>query len=322
MWNEDITKISIKEYIEGLGIPTRVEGSRTFCSSPFSSDRNWSFCIYPTNTYFDWSTGHGGNIINLVSRLNNCSLAEAAKTLKKEVKDEKYKPNYTKRWEEPEQRGLSKPFDYETYVNTNPEECEEIKKYAASRGITEGYFCGVFFNRIRKTYASRRGQREIDGWELERTPALGFVHVDKNLQPCGVKLRRIDNKEPRFAARGRLGMYLRPAIADAVGIPKLYLVEGEANANVLWTFLRGTSNVLSAGGVSSVLKWEDLPPSLRGLSMKLILDYDGSEELYQERLKLYKELKSEPIKLILPKGEDINSLYCRGEMWKIENLLL
>lgn len=57
--HEDITKISIKEYLEGMGIPTRKEGARHFASSPFSTDSNWSFVIYPTNTYFDFSTGQG-----------------------------------------------------------------------------------------------------------------------------------------------------------------------------------------------------------------------------------------------------------------------
>ncbi len=59
----------------------------------------------------------------------------------------------------------------------------------------------------------------------------------------------------------------------------------------------------------------------RELKKKLIIDYDGNEELYQQRLKLYEGLGAEPIKLILPKGEDINSLYCKKQMWLIEHML-
>jgi len=335
--NEDITKISIKDYLEGIGINTRKEGSRYFCSSPFSSDRNWSFCIYPTNTYFDFSTGHGGNIINLVARINNLSLSDAAKQLRAGIKFELYKPTYEQIKEEIVN---TNEFDLTKYINKNPEEIQRIKAYAESRGITEGYECGVFFtrrNRFERALGNRTGV--VSPWKIGitdstgsgldwvRNPALMFVHVDKNLKPCGAKFRRIDKQEPRFSARGILGFYLletHPLVKSTL----LYVVESESSANSLWSFLKSygtvTQNyiVLSRGGVTSAPKLSDLPEDLQKLPIKLIIDYDGSEELYKERLKLYEDLKAEPIKLILPKGEDINFLYCRNEMWKIESLLL
>lgn len=309
--HEDITKISIKEYLEGMGIPTRKEGARHFASSPFSTDSNWSFVIYPTNTYFDFSTGQGGNILNLVSRIRNISLRDAAHELRQGIRHEKFKPSY----KQPEQQRPQAPFDYTKYINTDAEECAKIKAYAASRGIEEGYFCGAFFQRD-------RNDKPASKWR--RVPALGFLHVDKDLKPCGIKLRRIDQGIPKFSARGQLGIYM-PELIIPVELVKdrVYVVEGEANANSLMQYLHKLSLrafVCSFGGVSPCL--EQLPIKLRNLTIKLIIDYDGSEELYKERLKLYEDLKAEPIKLILPKGEDINSLYCKGEMWKIESLLL
>jgi hypothetical protein len=316
---DDITQISIKDYLEGIGIPTRKEGSKYFASSPFSSDRNWSFCVYPTNTYFDWSSGSGGNILNLVSRLENISLSDAAKKLREGVKYEKYKPNYKASRAQSEHR---EPFDYEKYTNQDPAECEEIKAYAASRGITEGYFCGVFYTRDFTT----------KGWI--RVPALGFLHVDKNLKPCGAKFRKIrkspdSDQSVRFSARGSLNFYIlstkedsKPYLKDTV----LYVVEGEANANSLRNVLRKLSIsavILSTGGVSMTHSLiGNIPPEYLNFPKKVIIDYDGNEELYQQRIKLYEELKAEPIKMILPKGEDINSLYVKGEIWKIENLLV
>lgn len=315
--NENPVEIPIKDYLEGIGIPTRKEGTRYFASSPFSRDSNWSFVIYPTNTYFDFSTGHGGNILNLVSRLDNISLSDAAAKLKSGIRYEKYKPNYKKIKEE-----LYKEveFNIERYINTNKEEIEKINAYAKSRGITEDYFPGVFFTR--KLVSDSSGK-----WI--RNPALGFLHVDKNLKPCGAKFRKIvqgtpKDQSPRFSARGNLGFYILGEIAKSSHI---YVVESESSANSLWMYLKtiGTANwsvILSRGGVSSATKLSDLPEHLQGPPKKLIIDYDGNEELYQQRLQLYKDLDAQPIKLILPKGEDINSLYCKGEMWKVERLLL
>lgn len=342
----DILQISIKDYLEGIGIPTRKEGSRYFASSPFSRDSNWSFVIYPTNTYFDFSTGHGGNIINLVSRLNGISLSDAANQLRNGVKHEKYKPNYKKIKEE-----LFKEVEFklEKYINHNEEECEKIHAYAKNRGITEGYFCGVFFTRFVES-DPKMDRPILSGSKWIRVPALGFLHVDKNLKPCGAKFRKIitgtpKDQSPRFSARGNLGFYMfftqtkevfgtethqMMSISEKIAQLNtqscvLYVVESESSANSLASWLQKhqiSSVVLSRGGVSSACKTEDLPEQLQGLQKKLIIDYDGNEELYQQRLQLYSDLDAQPIKLILPKGEDINSLYVKNEMWKIENLLL
>lgn len=333
----DVTQISIKDYLENIGIPTRREGAKYFASSPFSSDRNWSFCIYPTNTYFDFSSGHGGNIINLVSRIENISTSEAAKKLREGIRYEKYKPNY----KQPEQQRPSEPFDYKKYINTNPEERAQIKAYATSRGITEGYECGVFFTRAIETsnpatgevvqhILSGGGKRSSSSWK--RIPALAFLHVDKYFQPCGIKFRKIKLSEnydqsSRFSSRGKLGFYILETNPHA-NIDQIYVVESESSANSLWMYLKdyGTASmnsiVISRGGVSSAPALEDLPEIYQSLPKKVIIDYDGSEELYQQRLKLYESLQAQPIKMILPKGEDINSLYCKNEMWKIENILI
>ena len=327
----DILQISIKDYLESIGIPTRKEGSRYFASSPFSRDSNWSFVIYPTNTYFDFSTGQGGNILNLVSRIYSISLSDAANQLRNGVKHEKYKPNYKKIKEE-----LFKEVEFklEKYINHDEEECEKIHAYAKSRGITEGYFCGVFFTRFVES-DPKMDRHILSGSKWIRVPALGFLHVDKNLKPCGAKFRKIITGTPvdqstRFSARGKSNLFIAISLTDLdkhlnTTSPVLFVVEGEINALSLQAYLQNCMQpavVVSQGGVSASLTLEDLPTQLQGLKKKVIIDYDGNEELYQQRLQLYSGLDAQPIKLILPKGEDINSLYVKNEMWKIEQLLL
>ena len=313
----NVKDISIVDFLESIGVPTRKQGNRYFASSPFSRDSNWSFCIYPTNTYFDWSTGNSGDIVRLVMKLYNFSYQDAIKYLINN-NYEAYKP-HNKHFKKEDKS--QKDFKLEKYINHNEEECEKIHAYANSRGIKEGYLCGLVFTRKMDCDILSRSP------DWRRNPALGFVHVDKNLNPCGIKLRRIDNQEPRFSARGNLGLYILgiETVNQDLSQHVLNVVEGEANANSLWTWLKEMnvpSVVVSSGGVASSNLIQNLPTNLVNLSKRLIIDYDGSEELYQQRLALYKDLDAKPIRLILPKGEDINSLYSRGEMWKIEGLLL
>lgn len=329
----EIKDISIVNYLNEIGIETRKEGPRYFCSSPFSSDRNWSFCVYPGNTYFDWSTGHGGNIINLHSRIRGISTADAYNELKDGIAHEKYKPNY-KYFKEKDE--FWEEFSVERYINRRDDEIAAIKEYASRRGITENYVPGVFFSRSRDSESERLPGGNVSGRNWIRNPAIMFVHVDKNLKPCGAKFRKIKQSEDRdqsvrFSARGKLGFYLlfpqKTGSQSWVQTTQsvLYVVESESSANSLWSHidqcLNTNSVVLSMGGVSSAPKLQELPELIRGMSKKLIIDYDGNEELYQERLKLYKDLNAEPIKLILPKGEDLNSLFVKKQMYLIEHLL-
>lgn len=326
---------SIPEYLNSIGISTRKSGNKIFASSPFSRDTNWSFCCYlNTNSYFDFSTGHGGNIITLVSRINHCSNREAVEILKK-GNYEKYKPNYKQYKEEPK---FWENFEVEKYTNYSKKDCEAIQDYAKSRGITRGYINAVFFTR-------EVGHGNMEFWDTHpqhrpindgspkwiRNPSIGFVHVDKFLKPCGIKFRKIqcqtpNDQSPRFSARGVLGFYVlenlgtKPSFESAV----LYVVESESSANSLYeylTILKKPAVIISRGGVSSAPKLDELPDKYRFMKKKIIIDYDGNEELYQERLKLYAPLKGEPIKLMLPKGEDINSLFCKGKLDLIDNLL-
>lgn len=317
--NDLVKDISIIDYLEKRGFKFKAAGGgKHFCSSPFSRDTNWSFCVYPTNTYFDWSTGHGGNIVSLHSRLMGLSFSDAINDLTANNTYEKYKPNY-KQYKQ--SKDFFKDFDYKKYINTNAAEVEEIQKYAASRRITSGYLPGVFFTR-------EKDEKGHERWV--RNPSMMFLHQDENGNICGAKFRKITlqtpkDQSPRFSARGNLGFFILRGHQDNELSEQavLYVVESESSAISLSDYLnqiKTPSVVLSTGGVSSPPK--RIPAKYKGLPVKLIIDYDGNEKLYQERLKLYSHLNAEPIKMILPKGEDINSLYCQDKMYLIEHLLL
>jgi hypothetical protein len=311
---KDIRELSIKDYLESRGVTVEQNGKKWFCSSPFSRDTNWSFCIYPSNTFYCWSTGKHGDIITLAMLMEGVEFKEALQILSK-GKFAKYVPNYKKYKEDDD---FWKDFDYTKYLTYDENEKKAIISYGQSRSISSGYHCGVYFT------------RSADRQSWVRNPAMMFLHQDKDGNICGAKFRKIydDNKcdgsnGPRFSARGKLGFYiLDTGIPETWEKKATYLCESETSSNSLWSYFiqrQRPVRIISMGGVSSAPK--ELPKGSENHIICLIIDYDGDEKLYQERLKQYEHLNVTPIKLCLPKGEDINSLYHRGEMYKIEQLL-
>lgn len=298
---------SIKDYLESRGIEVIQKGHKYFCSSPFAKDTNWSFCVYPNNNYYCWSTGVGGDIINLVQRLEQCSFRAALNHLDN-GNFATYKPNYKKIKEDKE---YWKNFDYTKYINNNEKEIQETISYGKSRSICHGFNCGVYFD---------RNSNKLADWT--RHPSLMFLHTDLDGNICGAKFRDIVGK--KFSSRGKLGFYiLENIIEKTYEKPNVFLVESETSANSLWEWFRSTNHsavVISMGGVSCIPK--ELPKKYNDYLLKIIIDYDGDEDLYKQRIKQYEHLNAKPVRLILPKNEDINSLYHKNQMYLIENLLL
>lgn len=308
MTRDEICRISILEYLSARGFSSRKNGSLYFAKSPFSRDSNWSLCVYPTNTFYDWSQGFGGTIIDLVIKMENCTASEAIKKLS-EKDFPIWKPNYK---EIKAREGFYKDFEYTKYLSTDEKEISTIQRYALSRGWKNG------FESVR--YYDFNPEKD----SFIPIPSVGFVHKDTNLKPIGIKFRNIDSNGPRFSARGKMGFYILENVnPDNPGEPSLYMIEGEGNANSLWQYLSEIGVncvVMSCGGVGQFPK--ELPDKYKNLKeKKLIIDYDGDEELYLKRLENYKEYELTPIKMRLDKGIDINHLYSTNNMEIITNLL-
>jgi hypothetical protein len=81
-----IKDINIKQYLNKKGINPKKDFQYygMYCS-PFREDVNASFKVdYQLNIWYDFGTGDGGSIIDLVMKMENCSFHEAANKLEKE----------------------------------------------------------------------------------------------------------------------------------------------------------------------------------------------------------------------------------------------
>lgn len=290
-------------------------GSLLRCRSVVNRDTDWSMRIYPaTNSFYDFSSGSGGSVIDLVMLMEGVDLSTALQILS----DEKYTPfqaNYKK----------SKPiaqrqFEYTRYLTTDKNMIAAIHGYAASRGWHNGYETGFF------PVCDEDGK-----WREE--PSVMFLHRDIVGNIVGAKFRKISNNQykdkdngARFSSRGKMEYFILEYIdPENYGEPTLYIVEGEGNAISLWQYCQDTKRncvVVSFGGVSNFP--DKLPPKYSELKeKKLIIDYDGDERNYLSRIQRYTDRYDglSPVKIKLDKGVDINKLYLDGNLNFLNTLI-
>lgn len=287
--------MKLHAYLVSKGFTLIPDGDRFVTNSPIKAlsgdiDKTPSFVLFGDGFFKDFSTGHYGDLSTLMRLLGDSG----------EVNLPDFSP--------PPPRKRQSHWNNQIppkYLDISPEERDAIVAYANSRRITEGFIPGVYF---RPDYSRR--------------PAMMMVHQDIEGRICGAKFRAIDppSGERRFVMRGRPGFYILKTFGTLTTDPVLYLVESETSANSLWMVCRETNRnaiVISHGSVEQIPK--ELPYS--ELRKFLILDVDGNDELYSTRVAKYSHLGLEPLKLNLPKGDDINSLYNSNSHYLIENLI-
>ena len=83
----NVKNISIKRLLAGQGIaPKQERGSYGMYLSPLREERTPSFKVdYGQNLWYDHGIGEGGSIIDLVARMERCSIGEAIRRLENDV---------------------------------------------------------------------------------------------------------------------------------------------------------------------------------------------------------------------------------------------
>lgn len=81
----EIKQISIRQYLAGLGIyPAQDHSHYGMYHSPFREDHDASMKVdYPKNLWIDYGTSEGGTLIDLVMKMEHCSLHEAISMLER-----------------------------------------------------------------------------------------------------------------------------------------------------------------------------------------------------------------------------------------------
>ena len=302
---EEAKAYPINEILDSIGCTRgRKSGDKVFYSSPFSSDSDPSLCVFlNNNTYHDFSNGYGGDAIDLVMKIEGCNFVEAVSKLSGDVSLDHIEDFIIGKSKEEDEEEIN--FSPSTYFTQDKYNIVKIREYANSRGIRHGYLPAVV--------------SDFSTGERVYRLAMMFTHI-KNGKPSGAKFRFIKPVGSRFTARGKLCAYILPNLIGGED-PVLYICESETSANSLWELMRRdkiNGVVISMGGVGKQIT---IPNEYSHIKRRyLIIDYDGNEEKYEERVKFHGDV-AEPIKLALPKGEDLNSLYVSGRIEEYKHLI-
>ena len=160
---ERARSICIVKTLAKLGhFPSRTREKEAWFLSPLRSETQASLKVsLKLNRWYDFGIGEGGNVIDLVCKISNCSVSEALQFLSDEL------PVYLFRG--PVTDTLERDSG-NTIVKVKPISRSYLKKYVRSRGIplqvARKYCKEVWYECHGKTYYAIGLQNNENGWEL------------------------------------------------------------------------------------------------------------------------------------------------------------
>jgi len=160
---ERARNICIVETLAKLGhFPSRETEKEAWYFSPLRSETQASFKVsLKKNRWYDFGIGEGGNIIDLVCLLSNCSVGEALQFLSDELPVFSFQGPIT---------DTSETESGNTILKVKPITRSYLKKYVSSRGISlevaRNYCKEVWYECRGKSYYAIGLQNKDGGWEL------------------------------------------------------------------------------------------------------------------------------------------------------------
>ncbi len=179
-------QISIKQFLSDRGItPVRENNNSGVYLSPLRTEQTPSFKVdYVKNIWYDFGSGEGGSIIDLVMKLEHCTTAEAfAKLENSSFLSHRNEPSTS-----------AEPVI--TVNSVKPLASPQLINYIHSRGIdidiAKRYCSEVHFTNGGKNYYAIGFRCDSGGWELRNqyfkggTSPKGITTIDKNSSECMV----------------------------------------------------------------------------------------------------------------------------------------
>lgn len=307
--SDDIIKAKsfpIEHYLNSIGVHiSNGSGRKFFCLSPLTDEKTPSFRVdRSSNRFVDYSSGKKGDVIDLHMALSGDDFVRTVVYLS--MKD--IVPYATAIERKPRKINNVEEFDVENFPGFNMTDHEMFSayKYADSRLILR--YC-------------------IKPIKVLERIGIAFTHKWIYGGVSGFKVRFIDDQQPKFYMLGNTGFCCFESGSVKDNTP-LYICESETSSvSLFYFFLMNNFNavVITAGGVYGVssIKSGYIPMNYSNLKdIRVIIDYDGDEEKYKERISQYEKFGGRDIRLVLNKGEDLNTLLVSGKIFDYKNVLL
>ncbi|MDH6309012.1 DNA primase [Dysgonomonas sp. PFB1-18] len=176
---KDLNRISIKSYLANRGIhPVKDRGYYGMYHSLFREDRNASMKVdYNKNLWIDFGSNEGGTMIDLVMRINNCSLRQAIDELKRYNSTSVNQHNSTT-----VQQQNSFSFQGISVLSvsslSNLSLLDYLKKRCISIDIAKEHCKEVHYSVNYKPYFAIGFRNDSAGWVLRSEPFKGCTSMD------------------------------------------------------------------------------------------------------------------------------------------------
>lgn len=166
--------ISIKQYLENKGIhPAKDRGYYGMYFSPQRNDSNPSLKVdYDKNLWYDFGADEGGSIVDLVMKLENCSLAEAFRRLENSFSFHRNdaivaSPKPTNREPALTITGIQ--------LLTHPALLDYLRERSINTDIAKQYCSEIHYPIADKPYFAVGFRNDTGGWELRNKHFKGSI---------------------------------------------------------------------------------------------------------------------------------------------------
>ena len=162
--------ISIQQYLENKGIyPAKDRGYYGLYNSPFREDSSPSFKVdYQQNLWYDFGANEGGSIVDLVMKMEACSLAEALRRLENSFSFQRNVPTVPTSKE-----SAIKILDVAPL--THPVLLNYLKARSINTDIAKHYCSEVYYSIAGKNYFAIGFPNDAKGWELRNRDFKGGI---------------------------------------------------------------------------------------------------------------------------------------------------
>src|SRR5690606_12146508 len=170
---ERARNICIVKTLAKLGhFPTRKSEKEAWFLSPLRSETQASFNVsLIKNRWYDFGTGKGGNVIDLVMQILNCNFQDALLYLS----DEKFSFSFSRETFYPKETCIDVIKLVQVKDITHPALNNYIKSRAVPVEIARTWCKEILFRLNGKTYFSLGLQNHLGGWELRNKYFKGSI---------------------------------------------------------------------------------------------------------------------------------------------------
>lgn len=190
MQTKNIKSISIKDYLRNYGInPSKEYSGYGMYKSPFRNEHHPSLKVdYKANLWYDFGSGEGGSIIDLIMKMQDCTLTQAMHILEEKadfplvVKTAFSSPS--------ESAGRMKLIRVEQFLPPHLE--SYLRERGISRELSAEYLTAVYYRVNDREYSALGFRNDEGGFELRNSqfqgcyPPKAITTLDRNTTVCNL----------------------------------------------------------------------------------------------------------------------------------------